>query len=161
MKRYLGIPYISNNAITHYISETTPISDHLRLRVGNFFLGLRMPNVLSGVKFTPPENSVTTGYRAIERIQTYFWLSPVLDSLPVLPEPRRAILYDVMDLHHSHICNRNDFHLHPHDDVNGQNRTCICRFCHHVADQYHYRECPKLRQLSPCARLRTVFATRE
>lgn len=150
LKRYLGVPYITNNAIVHFLTGTEPITSV----VGRQFMNLRFPSALDGVKITPPAlDGKLELCSTISKIPTYFWASEILDGLPVLPTSRRALLYDIIDLHHSHICGRREFHLNPHDgDV-----TCSCRFCGGVADRYHFRECVELAHMTPCYRLRRIF----
>ena len=43
---------------------------------------------------------------------SYFWLSPVIEGLPILAEPRRAaLLYEFLDVTHFHICKRKEFFI--------------------------------------------------
>ena len=153
LKRYLGVPYITNNAIVHFLTGTVPLCQTLDGKVEKYFFKIQFPSVLSGVHISPPTAPDDMDYNAIEAIPSYFWLSESLNKLPVLPEPRRAILYDIIDLHHSHLCQRKEFHLHPHDD----DRECKCRFCNRTADRFHHRTCPTLQHLTPCSRLKAVF----
>ena len=152
IKRYLGLPYLTNNAIVHFISNTVPLSQHLNQFAHKTFFKLRLPEVLSGTKLEPP-NELETLYNAIHKIPTDFWLSPPIEGpLPVLPEPRRALLYDVIDLHHHNLCKDRRFHLDIKD-------ACICQLCGNALTKYHYRECPELCFLSPCARLKKACTT--
>ena len=75
--------------------------------------------------------------------------------LPVLPKPRRALLYDAIDLHHSHICKTTAFHIHVDED------SCICRFCNEPCLRYHYQQCRELATLSPSSRMKKAFVAQK
>ena len=150
LKRYLGLPYSSNNAIIHYMSQTSPLIYKLNARVLNAFHKITFPVALSGLKLTPP-TEYTSIYNPIPDIPSYFWASTVIhDKLPILPEPRRALLYDTIDLHHFNLCSTRKFHT-------SSEENCICKLCHHTLEWYHYRECPELSQLTPCSRLKRIL----
>ena len=74
LKRYLGVPYICNNAVTHHICGTIPLSHILKSRVEKLFLGLRLPSSLSGVRMTPPVVSVPDGGIPCLRVCSYIFL---------------------------------------------------------------------------------------
>ena len=155
IKRFLGLPYSANNAFVHYLTSTIPLSLYLSTKLENATLNIKYPSLLNGFQVEIPSLHDYT-YNPIPSIPTFLWLSPPLTKpLPARPEPRRALLYDVMDLVHSHICKTNAFHLEPDED------TCVCRFCNDRAHHYHHKECPHLKYLSPCALLQKVFVVKE
>ena len=150
LKRYLGLPYGTYNAIVHYITNTSPICQDLAKMVKPAFYKVCFPQCLGGVRFPPPEIE-GSDYKVIEEIPTYFWLSTVLNSLPLNPESRRALLYDTIDLHHCKICVDGSKHPHP-------TMWCLCKLCGSEVKRFHYRDCPELKSLTPCARMRKLEA---
>ena len=154
LKRYLGVPYSANNAIVHHITQTCPLTVTLEAKLLKATLKVAYPPSLGSLRVNLPEEREHL-YSAIEHIPTHFWLSvPLEGELPIIPEPRRALLYTMMDLVHSHLCERNEFHLHPDSDM------CKCRFCGATAEYYHSRNCERLKLLTPCALLKTIFKHR-
>ena len=154
LKLCLGLPYNTNNAITYYLTNQTPVCETLKIKYEKAFYKVKFPEVLSGLQLTPPTDySKDDLFSPLPSIPSYFWLSqPIVGHLPHLHEPRRALLYDSIDIHHFHLCTRDDFHLAPEE-------TCVCRLCLQCADHwFHYRECPHLKHLSPCARYRKALS---
>ena len=106
LKRYLGIPYGSSNANVHFISGTVPLDVRLAMSSQKSFLKLCFPISLNGVQIRPPPNPefIVSTYNAYEDIPSFFWMSPVIEKLPLNSSSRRALLYEVMDLYHFHLC---------------------------------------------------------
>ena len=154
LKLYLGLPYCSNNAIVHHLTCTSPLTYTLNTLAEKSFLKVRYPPKIDGTHFTPPPPVPAQPYTPVNDIPSYFWKSPIRlnGHLPILPKPRRALLYDLLDLHHSHLCKTKDFHVHIDD------ATCICRFCNYPATSYHALSCERLHSLSPCSRLHMTFS---
>ena len=153
MKRYLGIPYSSYNAIVHYLAGTVPLCNFLQNRSVRDFFNIPFPDSLRGCQFNPPtELEELKGYNVYEEVPSFFWLSrvPEGDQLPTNPDSRRALLYDMMDLFHPHVCIDGEFHIHPSD-------WCNCVLCAETVEHYHHRTCPVLKDLNPCAVMRRVF----
>ena len=148
LKRYLGIPYSTNNSLVYFVTETAPLSQQLNDRCYNQFLKIRYPTSMNGVRLTPPTED-RFKYSLIEEIPSYFWLTPVLkhSDLPLNPTSRRAILYEILDLYHPHLCVEDSFHKSPTE-------ACLCRLCEMPADRFHFRDCPATKHLSPCAKLK-------
>ena len=144
LKRYLGLPYNTNNAIVHFLTGTVPLTLLLSKLVHRAALRIMYPSSVSGVltDLPPPPEDVEP-YNPVPLIPPYFWLSTPLDGeLPLFPETRRALLYEVVGVTHFHLCKTNEFHLELDDS------TCICRLCNEAAPHYHHRECPHLQGLS-------------
>ena len=155
LKRYLGLPYSANNAITHFLTGTIPLSDTLKSKALKAALRISYPSEINGASIALPIPKEDLDiYSPYPQIPPYFWTSPVVNNLPHLSEPRRALLYEALDITHFHICKTKKFHLEPEED------TCICRFCDASAPHYHHRECPQLRNLSPSALMRKTKDTR-
>ena len=153
LKRYLGVPYMANNSIFHFLSATEPLRHTLEKAQQKAFLKITLPDSLSGLSLEPPVvRAELNCYDPISTIPAYFWVgvSTLKMPLPVLADTRRALLYDVMDLIHPHICERNEFHLEVDE-------TCVCRLCHQQAPSYHHRVCSELVHLSISARLRRAY----
>ena len=104
LKRYLEIPYGTRNSLTHFITGTVPFCSILGDRAEKLHWKINYPHSLDGIiQFFPPE--FVFEYNLIAEIPSYFWASEVLQtSLPTNPESRRALLYDLLDLYHRHIC---------------------------------------------------------
>ena len=153
LKRYLGLPYLTNNATVHFLTNTMPLHRTLSTAAETTFYKISFPDALSGIHLSPPlQTPNDPAYSPVENIPPHFWLSaPITGNLPILPAPRRALLYDTLDIHHHHICLTKQFHLGVEDD-------CVCKFCKEKCSWYHYRDCPGLKSLSPCARLRKTFS---
>ena len=152
MKRYLGVPYSTYNAIVHYLSGTVPLCNFLQNRATKDFLNVQFPPSLEGVQFTPPEElEELKDYNIYENIPTFFWLSrvPESDQLPTNPDARRALLYDMIDLFHYHVCIDGIFHTRP-------SCWCSCVLCGENMEHFHHRTCPVLGKLNPCAVMRKV-----
>ena len=148
LKRFLCIPYCSNNAITHFITQTQPLFSTLQDLAQKSFWKIKYPSETSGTLLTPP-SPVTPGEILFSKIPTTFWLSETLNSIPMLPTPKRAIMYDIYDIHHSHICETETFHTKIHEN----DTVCICKLCYSPMSAYHFRDCIELKSLSPCQRL--------
>jgi hypothetical protein len=155
LKRYLGLPYLTNNAIVHFITKTRPLRYILNETAVKGFYKIVLPNALDGINIQPPVVD-NDSYDAFQGIPSYFLEGNnfLQLPLPILPEPRRAILYEKIDLVHFHLCNRREFHLEP-------DFSCRCRFCGNNALHYHHRDCYILGPLSPCALLRKVQSAAE
>ena len=149
LKRYLGVPYRTHNSIVHFITNTIPLNKTLKEKAQNLFLKVQFPRSLEGVQFTPPV--MTDEYQAFKELPSTFWASEVLSGeLPRGQESRRALMYDLIDLYHTHICIFEDMVGHPQG-------LCICKLCDNLIEgRYHYRTCPILSHLTPCARMRKL-----
>ena len=154
LKRYLGLPYSTNNSIVHFLTHTSPLHTVLNCRCQSSALRITYPLTLNGFRVNIPIDDFVP-YNPIPSIPPYFWLSqPLYRQLPIRQEPRRALLYDVIDLIHCHLCKTSCFHLEPVEE------TCLCRFCDSIATHYHHRECPHLKNLSPSALLKKAFISK-
>ena len=136
LKRYLGIPKHFNNAIVYHITQTTPLSEHLKLIAPKSLGSLLVPKELSGyqlqfLKYIPsPED-----FNNIEDIPTWFWLSRQIQKLPTSFFHRRNILKEILDLNHKNRCIQAKFHAKIDKD------KCLCQNCHTQMSYYHYRFC--------------------
>ena len=84
LKRYLGIPYCSKNAIVHYITKTQPLSQTLEELVDGAALKITYPYELDGIRpFRPRLESEIPTYDPIPEISPYFWLSEPIKELPL------------------------------------------------------------------------------
>ena len=154
LKRFLGIPYCSNNAITHFITQTKPLISTLEDIAPNSFLKISYPSEISGIRFSPPSD-LTVEEPIFSNVPTTFWLSETLNKIPMLPKPKRALMYDIYDIHHSHICETETFHT----KINENDIICICKFCYSPMTAYHFRECSELNTLTPCQRIRKTTSS--
>jgi hypothetical protein len=151
LKRYLGVPYATHNALVHFVSATEPLCSTLEPKVTKVFYKIAYPSCMSGVRLEVPDLP-STAYIAVEHVPSYIWFAPVLNlPLPCEPEVRRAILYDAFDLHHRKMCDEASHH--------NPSILCVCRLCGYAAERYHFRRCPAVMFKSPCGRLK-FLATR-
>lgn len=100
LKRYLGLPYFTNNAVIHHLTNTIPLSHTLIKLAHSSPLKANFPRSFSGTRFSfmtslpdPPSD-----YSPISLIPSTFWLSPVIspDHLPTDPKIRRSFLSSVL-----------------------------------------------------------------
>jgi hypothetical protein len=149
LKRYLGLPYRTSNAITHHIAGTSPLTVYLHNRAMANFLKVTFPRAAAGILITPPSQEELE-YSVIKEVPTYFWLSRTMPhGLPLNPKSRRALLYDVIDLYHRHTCIDGEYHPHP-------TIWCLCKFCGEVIQYFHHRVCTKLESLTPCGKMKAL-----
>ena len=74
LKAYLGIPFHSNNAITHYITSTHPLLDTLEHLAPHSLASLVFPPEINGhqLSFIKAQNQPQS-YDPIPIIPSYFW----------------------------------------------------------------------------------------
>jgi len=135
LKRYLGIPYRSNNAITYLITETQPLLTTLINSSQNSLNSITFPKVLNGHKLALADfaNS-TVSYNPIPLVPTSFWMSKTFYSLPTYARSRRLLCRDIFDIIHFDLCKNDAFHVRPYED-------CICMACGERATSYHHYDC--------------------
>ena len=133
LKHYLGIPYSSNNSITHFITGTEPLSIILQNMYLQSFNSLSFPSCLDGYKLTQ-STEVLQPYDPIPNIPTYFWHSKYPGHLPMYSHSRKLLCKDIYDMYHCEFCTNNTFHLHP-------NNECICVNCGDIVSFYHVYFC--------------------
>jgi hypothetical protein len=150
LKRFLGIPYAAYNSITYFLTNSAPLSETLASKVQQMFFNISYPTCLEGLQLAPPEDTVVDANDVIHSIPSFFWINPVIE-LPRNPASRRALLYDVFDLHHTRLCI--DGNKHPHPTM-----WCLCKYCGDTVQRFHYRICSHVKSLTPCARMRKLEA---
>ena len=136
LKRYLGVPPHSNNAIIYHITGTTPLSEHFKTIAPTALGGISVPEELSGyqLKFLQqipqPEE-----FNNIKDIPSWFWLSKQIHKLPTSFYHRRNILKELLDLNHKNYCVQAKFHAKIEKD------KCLCQHCNTQMSYFHYRFC--------------------
>ena len=151
LKRYLGVPYSVHNSLVHFVTGTIPLSYTLQHFARKSFYKIQYPAGVEGIQFSVP-SEVIEEYDQMSCIPSYFWLSRQMDGdrpLPINPDSRRALIYELFDLFHPHICTKEEFHVH-------SDAECLCKLCGESAQRYHFRECAALSSLSPCAIMRKL-----
>ena len=137
LKRYLRIPKTSSNGLTHFITQTQPLSITLKNSLQNSFLSLTFPPGLHGLRPSIanfiPSNPVI--YNSFEHVPTYFWHTSIPPSLPCDPSFRHSILKRTFDSIHYDLCSNRNFHL-PAD-------SCMCKVCLGPCGRFHYFNCGK------------------
>ena len=135
LKFYLGVPVFSNNAITHFITGTVPLSVQLHQMAPHCTGGLAFPPSLHGLQLSfLSANKDCMPYSPVSLIPPYFWHSKVVLSIPFNFHMRKAICRDVFDVVHFDLCSNKQFHVKPSAD-------CICILCGSIAHFYHKYDC--------------------
>ena len=133
LKRYLGVPYRTNNSITHFITHTQPLSTILQNLYHQAFSSLTFPSCLNGLQLS---QSIITPehYDPLPLIPSFFWRSKYPGFLPLYSKSRSLLCHELFDLNHPNYCTNTDFHSAPGDD-------CICVDCDDLATAYHQYFC--------------------
>jgi len=136
LKRYLQIPTHSNNAIVHFLTSTTPLSETLKNLAPHTMGSFTFPTEMHGHKlsFLQHENGNHESANVLESIPTEFWLSRNLHSIPARQNLRKSLCRDVLDSDHFLICKTPTFHP-------TATYSCICKLCNNHAHMFHHRYC--------------------
>lgn len=114
LKRYLGLPYSSNNAILYFLTGSCPIKVWLEgitakrlaaLQFGNDFSGLRL-SLFDRLPNHHPD------FDLLPSIPSYFWRSRTIPNIPINPTRRRNIFKEALDSDHRLACSKKEFHLY-------------------------------------------------
>ena len=136
LKRYLGVPDYSNNAIVYHITETTPLSEHLKFLAPKSLGSILVPEELDGYKLQFLQQiPQTEEFDNVKDIPTWFWLSRQIYKLPTSYFYRKKILREVLDLNHKHSCLQAKFH------AKIETEKCLCQKCNTQMSYFHYRFC--------------------
>jgi len=135
IKSYLGIPYHSNNAITHFITQTSPLLDRLECMAPMCLGGLGFPTSLNGYNLSFLNSTIKQKeYDPIPHIPHYFWRSKMFEKLPLSFRNRKTLCREIFDLNHCEICAVEEFHAKVGDG-------CLCLGCGEQMSQYHQYFC--------------------
>ena len=135
LKRYLGVPFWCSNPITHFITNTSPLTHSIREHAHS---SIKNPTFFNPL--TRGENDFkisTETYSSVQSIPTHFWRSKCFPSLPSNFEHRKALMVEVFDTNHYDLCLVSRFHTSPCSD-------CICKHCSTPLEAYH--TCPPTMQ---------------
>ena len=135
LKRYLCVPFRSDNAITHYLCQTTPLYDIVRERSSAFNSSIFHPDCLEGYNFTLLTGEVPA-YDPIDKIPSHFWRSKFVFKIPYNPHYRRKIMREIFDSDHYLNCSDNSYHVKAKDQT-PNTIPCICTLCHENNHPYH------------------------
>ena len=127
LKRYLGIPTTSDNALTHFICETKPLIDIIKERSLDRFLTISQPTSVPSINFTTGE---ITPYHAFLDVPTEFWRGRQLTAVPHNPYFRKKILNEIFDSNHYLGCSNLKFHTVAEE-------ACLCNECGEPNHYYH------------------------
>ena len=135
LKRYLGLPKHTNNAIIYHITETRPLYNRLTELAPHTTGAMYLPTEMSGyqMKFlqTLPE---VPAYNVVEEVPTWFWLSRRIININQNYHLRRKFLNEILDLNHKDFCQTNSFHCKIEPE-------CRCEICGKQMSYYHSRFC--------------------
>lgn len=132
LKRYLGIPYDSNNSYTHFSCQTYPLFNILTNLANSRVYDVFLPSSLSGAKLTLVENTPPRieCHPNLEEIPSHFWRGRAISSIPKNPFYRRKVFSEIFDSNHYQNCFTKKFHKSAVD-------TCICTLCNNLNHPYH------------------------
>ena len=140
LKRYLGVPKHSNNAITYHLAECIPLPFYMKSRIQKSVSVLRFPKEFHGAKLSFLENTEsleTMEFNNCERIPSWFWVSRTFKDLPTNGRYRSRICnVELFDHSHREICKKDTFHM--------QSDQCECKYCKSIYTHFHERFCPKM-----------------
>ena len=145
LKRYLGIPVFTNNAITHLITSSVPLEVQMMVFVENSKRSLQkqLNRVLQNYAFDVlcPNKSITEGSadyykkwtleKLIPNIPSEFWRSRIITKLPTTFNARKKLCLEVLNMNHKSLCTDNRFHV----KINAEN--CFCVQCDMPLEWYH------------------------
>ena len=134
LKSYLGIPYYSNNSITHFITETCPLINTLENLIPHSLGSLTFPPEFNGYKLTFLNSYNTTTYNPVPEMPTFFWRSKIFYQLPTSKFYRKKLCREIFDLDHDKLCQNQKFHFL--DENN-----CKCIGCNETMNHYHKYDC--------------------
>jgi len=134
LKSYLGVPFHVNNAITHFLTNTCPLLSRLEVLLPACLGAFTFPPELTGYQLSFLQNPLSTEpYNPIPLIPTFFWHSPIFDTLPASAFHRKTLCKILYDLDHSTFCDKQFFHV----DI----EECICIACGNPTNHYHRYFC--------------------
>ena len=123
LKRYLGIPKYTNNAITYHLTDSQPLSHTLKELAPHSTKSISVPEELSGYQFKFIQRLKTVDrYVNFHKVPSWFWMSQILEQLPLDPYQRTNICSKLIDKDHKIYCQTDRFH-HKIEE------NCICRVC--------------------------------
>lgn len=86
LKRYLGVPFSSNNAIIHFLTSTYPVEIWLKNVTVDRLSSLKVGSRFTGCRFTLLDNLIIPPIpNFVDSIPSYFWRSRMLFSIPLNP----------------------------------------------------------------------------
>ena len=127
LKRYLGIPFRSDNDITHHICETKPLLEIIKERSFENSKSIIQPPSVTPIIFESP---TLTPYEAFKKVPSAFWRSRQLFNVPQNQYFRRKILRSIFDSTHYLTCTNPKYHLLAED-------SCLCKMCGKPNHFYH------------------------
>lgn len=132
MKRYLGVPYGSNNAITYFLTETRPLDEWLKAILPDLVGSLGEFGDLKGAQLTPFHRfPPISELNIVENVPSWFWRSRTVNSIPCNPKYRQTeVCREIFDLDHSDFCKLQYYHLNTTE-------ACLGKICHKVLSPYH------------------------
>ena len=135
LKRYLGVPKYTNNAIVYHITNSQPLSHTLKQLAPHSTKSISVPPELSGYQLKFIQRlPVVESYVNHHRVPSWFWLSQMLHQLPLDPYKRTQICSELIDKDHKHYCQTEKFH-HKIEE------NCKCNACGNILSYYHKRFC--------------------
>ena len=136
LKRYLRIPKHSENALTHLITNTQPLSVTLTNLLQSSYSSLILPDLFSGFRPSIVDHLPCSilNYNASDLISPHYRQAPLPTFLATNPSRRHKVLSYTFDSIHYSYCNSSLFHF-PSD-------SCICKFCLQQCPYFHFQSCP-------------------
>ena len=134
LKRYLGVPYNTSNAIIYHITKLKPFTRLLQELCNERTSGIAFASVLDGMQLSlfnklPDINEYDEEEEIFKKIPSHFWRSKQIMSLPMNETYRRKICREICDSDHFEHCKLTKFHNYSTD--------CICKYCGDHLHPYH------------------------
>ena len=135
LKRYLRVPKHSSDALTHFITNSEPLTLTLRNETQKSFLSTSFPTEFSGFRpalaeYLPKQH---THYQAFEHVPHHYWHNYIPFNIPLDPRYRHSTMQLCFDSIHYTLCTNRSFHF--------QNESCVCKHCQLHCNLFHYRTC--------------------
>ena len=134
LKRYLNLPYCTNNSFVYFITQSLPLISLLEIishkRIGT----VRVPSCMHGVQLTflnnlPPVEDISME-SVWKNIPSFYWRSRAIWKLPSHSKFRRMLCREVCDTSHHEHCLTKCFHSYSKLD-------CKCIYCGDHLHAYH------------------------
>ena len=127
LKTYLGVPFDSDNHLTHHLCETRPLLDIIRDRSIDISKSIIQPLSVSPIDFHPP---CADPYEPFKKVPSSFWRGRQLFAVPQNPYFRKQIMKSIFDSTHYLNCTDPSYHVLPQE-------SCLCKSCGEPNHLYH------------------------
>ena len=110
LKRYLGIPFLSNNKMTHFICQTEPLLNIITRQAFQKSLSIVLPPSIPPIDF--PQIDIPI-YEPFKIIPSDFWRGRQIQKIPLNRDFRKKNMLEVFDSRHYINCNDTSYYVLP------------------------------------------------